>query len=274
MKTILVPIDFSSAAQNALEYAVAMAKHTKSEITLLHVYRPPVVTSEEPIIYKLEDIIRDINTNLKKITDSVSKKHGKGVSLTYETRCGFPVQEIVQVAEDIKADLIIVGMHGADYLTEKIIGSVATSLMRKSKCPVLVINKKVKYKNIKNIVFASDYKEVRNKNVFQKLKSFAHLFGAHIHVLNVVPEKETMVTVSKAVAGSELNNSLKGVAHSFHTATNESIVDGINEFSKEEKADMIVMAPRDHNILSNVFSEPNSKKMAFHTHTPLLTLHE
>jgi nucleotide-binding universal stress UspA family protein len=167
------------------------------------------------------------------------------------------------------------GMHGAGYLSEKFIGSVTTALIRKVKRPVLAISSDVKFKPIKNIALACDYKEITNKSILEPLKEFAAIFNAHISVVNVVRETAELIPdTEQAIAGVKLDHSLEGTEHSFHYTQHEDVVAGINQFVTENNSDMIVMIPRMHSVIRNLFMEPQTKKMAFHAHVPLLSLHE
>ena len=82
-----------------------------------------------------------------------------------------------------------------------------------------------------------------------------------------------MPTVSEAIEGMRLDQWLKGIKHSFQYIESDDAVDGINRFVKENMADMVVMIARNHTILERLFKEPNTKKMAFHSVVPLLTVH-
>ncbi|MEO6303357.1 MAG: universal stress protein, partial [Bacteroidia bacterium] len=188
---------------------------------------------------------------------------------------GFAIDEINLFSKENKIDLIVMGMHGAGYVSEKLLGSITTSLIRNSNCPVLAISQKTKFVLPKKIAFACDYLETENKSILQPLKEIVNLFKSHIYVLNVLREKKLVPTIKEAVADFiQLEDSLTDVDHSLHYIRDENIVNGINDFVSENKMDMIVMIPRKHTILKNIFQEPNTKRMAFHTNVPLLALHE
>ena len=69
-----------------------------------------------------------------------------------------------------------------------------------------------------------------------------------------------------------LENKLAETNHIYYFSENEDLITGINDFVKERKADMIVTIPHRHSLLERLFHESNSKKIAFHTAIPLLTL--
>jgi hypothetical protein len=87
-------------------------------------------------------------------------------------------------------------------------------------------------------------------------------------------KKDTKPTISEAVAGIKLEKTIEELNHSFHYVKNEDIIEGLNEFALSNKIDLTVMIPRRHSLFTSIFKEPTTKRMAFHTHLPLLTLHE
>lgn len=274
MKTILVPTDFSEVARNAVGYAAEIGKRAKAKIILLHVYQIPVVPAEVPVILSADEIKKDSMKRLKKIERHIHTKYSKTLKVECKCECGFPIDEINQFASKNNVNLIVMGMAGVGYLTERIIGSVTTSLIKRSKCPVLSIDRYVKFKNIKKIVLACDYNKSYNKKTITPLKELAALFKSHIHVLNIVKEPEFVPPVNKAIAGIKLDRTLEEINHSFYQCKNEDIIEGINDFIDKKKIDMVVMISRKHSVLHNLFHETNTKRMAFHTKVPVLALHE
>lgn len=274
MKTILVPTDFSKIARNAIDYAVEIAKITKAKLILFNVYNLPVVPSEGPAALNMDELEQESNRELKKIERSIHNKHGESLKIECKSSRGFPVDEINYYTEEHPVDLIVMGMAGAGYLSEKIIGSIATSMIKKAKCPVLVIDKTVKFKKPETIVLACDYREVGNKNILEPLIELSKLFNARIEVLHVVPELETVPSVSKTLERIKFDHMLVSTNHRFHTTPNADVIDGINEFTNHIKADMVVMIPRMHSGFERFFFEPNTTRMAFHTGVPFLALHQ
>jgi hypothetical protein len=100
------------------------------------------------------------------------------------------------------------------------------------------------------------------------------MYKAHIYILNVLTKTDVRPTIEEAVAGVKLEHSVEEMDHSFHYIKNEDVVEGINTFTKNYKIDLLVMIPRKHNIFRSMFIEPITKKAAFNTKIPLLTLHE
>jgi nucleotide-binding universal stress UspA family protein len=275
MKTILAPTDFSPTAKIAINYAVEIAKHAKAKLILFHVFPVPFVPAEAPITPPVDEIEKECMEDLKSIEKKLRMKHGDSITIECACSCGFPVEEINRYAEENEIDLIVMGMEGAGYLTEKMIGSITTSLIKKAKRPVLAIDKHIKFRAINKIALACDNAEAKDKSILDPLKELALLFKSHIYVVNVVPESEVIASVDKSFSNFiKVNGLLKGIDHSFHFTSNDDVVDGINNFIDDQKIDLIVIIPRVHSILKQLFHPPVSKHMVFHTKVPLLALHE
>jgi len=173
--------------------------------------------------------------------------------------------------EEKNATLIVMGMKGANKLSEALMGSTTTATFRKATVPVLVIPEKAKYKKTKKIVFACDYDSRTDVHTLDALKELMKTFGSKIYVVNVKQKKES-VSMEEAVAGVKLENKLNDVEHIYYFPEKEDLVEGINEFVQEHQADMVAIIPHHYSLMERLFHKSISKKMAFHTHIPLLAL--
>lgn len=272
MKTILIPTDFSKPSLNAIEYGVDFARVTDAKVILFHVYHIPVITSDTPIIVpSVTEIEENCMEKLKKIANKMHRNRSE-VKIEYKCASGFIVDEINRMAIDIRADLIIMGMQGTGLLTEKLIGSTTTSLMRKSPIPVLSIDAHSRFQSFKKITLACDYEDAKYSKVLNPLKEIATLFNSSISILNVKSKMDTEVTVTETVQSLKLEHSFEGFDHDFNYESNDNTVEGILNFIKKENSDLLVVIPRQHSFLHNIFNEPHTKQIAFRINIPLLTL--
>jgi len=270
MKTILVPTDFSESAKNAINYAAEIARLTNANLILFHAFHLPTIPSETPYVIPLDGIEKAHLSKLKNIKKSLLHKFNNEINIECETKLGFAIEEINNTIQEKKIDLVVIGMHGGGYLSEKLIGSITTALLRKANCPVLTINENIEFKAIKKIVLACDYEKIISTSILEPLKEFIKLFKSHVYILNITQESPS----NRIISGEPFKHALDNFKHSFHFSKNESIVDGINEFVEENKVELIVMLPHKHTFFETIFHERNTKRMAFHTHLPLLALHE
>ena len=71
-----------------------------------------------------------------------------------------------------------------------------------------------------------------------------------------------------------IENSLKDTEHTLYFPASKDTINEINDFADSHQCDWLVMVPHKHKLLSGLFHKSNTKQMAFHTHIPLLALHD
>lgn len=274
MKTILVPTDYSQAANNALYYAIELAKLNKSKIILFHAYHVPMPTGEVPVMLVHPDELEKENLDrIKKLEREITKKTSNEIKVECFVRAGFVPDEIVSVVKEKNISLIVMGVKGESKMSRVLMGSNTVAVMKKTQTPVLAIPAECRFKKPSKIVLAYDFNAPLSKEILKKMKNFISLFKSKLLVLDVVKPEEVPV-YDNAVAGLKLENSLRDIEHSLYFPEGEDIVEEINSFVETYEADWLVMIPHKHKFFSGLFHQSNTRKMTFHTHIPLLSLHE
>ena len=139
-KTILVPVDFSDTSERALDYAVDLAKLLGATVVVMHSYELPVYGFPDgAFVATVEMATRIMNGAQAGLQAEVDKRKGSGVEMKTVLRQGIPVDEVHSVADEVNADLIVVGTHGRRGLARALLGSVAENVIRTSHRPVLAI---------------------------------------------------------------------------------------------------------------------------------------
>jgi len=138
LEHILVPVDFSDCSLDALEYAVVVAQQAKASLMLLHVL--------EPVSYGLDFTLSHIRTReqvreswTKRLEELASSHQHSHVQVEYQLRGGLPADSILDSAQTLPCDLIVMGTHGRRGISHALSGSVAEAILRKSRCPVLTV---------------------------------------------------------------------------------------------------------------------------------------
>ena len=139
---VLVPIDFSTTADRALAYAVALAQQLQARLTLLHVLDLTPVTMDEMTPGMTATYLDDLETDAQHLLQA-SRERVQRVGLQAESLLvqGTPTQTIVDTASEQGVDLIIMGTHGRTGLAHVFLGSVAEHVVRQGPCPVLVVRR-------------------------------------------------------------------------------------------------------------------------------------
>jgi nucleotide-binding universal stress UspA family protein len=136
MNRIVIAVDGSPAAEEALEVGLELAREQHARVTLVHVQPAtewltstfgPAPTAHPP---KEPDEVLDA---------AVAVAAAHGVECDTDMREGFPEDEIVRVADDVAADLVVVGSRGLGSMGRLVLGSVSRGVLRECKRPVLVV---------------------------------------------------------------------------------------------------------------------------------------
>lgn len=141
IQTILVPIDFSDAADHALDIARSLARDHQAKLVLMTSPPPqPTPPTTEIYIPEIADprLIEECRLRLTQLSKSIT-------DLPVEQRLimGAPAPSIVEAAKDVDADMIVMGTHGRSGLMRMLMGSVAEYVLRHAPCPVLAIKPQV-----------------------------------------------------------------------------------------------------------------------------------
>ncbi|MFT3870102.1 MAG: universal stress protein [Nibricoccus sp.] len=143
MKTILAPIDFSTATEGVIEAVSTLARVTQNKILLLHVVQPPVLTSDYGLaVENFQEAIalseKHSAKRLAEITEGLRLRHSE---LLVETRQvnGPPVPEILDAAKIFDAAYIVMGSHGHNAFYDLLVGTTTHGVLRKASCPVVIV---------------------------------------------------------------------------------------------------------------------------------------
>ena len=187
---------------------------------------------------------------------------------------GFVVDEIRETVQEKGIDLVVMGIKGTNKLAELLIGSNTIGVIKGVKCPTLIIPKDVSFKPIQTIAYACDFEKISDESALKKLKTFIQELKAKLMIMHVVDPVAEKVTTEKAISGVQIENVFADVTHSLHFPEDDDMVHAINTFVDSNNIDLLAMIPHKHKLFSHMFREGNTKKMVFHTHVPLMAIHD
>lgn len=273
MKNILVPIDFSVQAEYAARVATDIARQTNAKIFLLHMLELPsgvIDPSSFGSSSNTPTSLLFLKRAHEKFEDFKQQDFFKGIEMEESVLFHKAFDGIITESKKHKADLIVMGSRGTSGLEEMLVGSNTEKVVRNSKIPVLVIKREIKKLNVKNLVFASNFK-YKNRSAFQKILDFASLFSAKLHLLkiNTIHNFETTKASSDAIRNFINNYDLGD--YTLNIYNDVSIEAGILNFSKAIDADMIVLNTHGRRGLAHLFNGSIGEDLANHAKLPVVT---
>jgi nucleotide-binding universal stress UspA family protein len=135
-RNILVPTDFSASSSHAVDVAVDLARTFGAGLTLLHVYEIPSYMYMGAWIDIVTPIEQAAQAQLDAALASVRKLLPAART---ELRCGVPWTQVLEVARESGADLVVMGTHGRTGVSHALLGSVAERIVRSADVPVLTV---------------------------------------------------------------------------------------------------------------------------------------
>ncbi|MEC7524318.1 MAG: universal stress protein [Myxococcota bacterium] len=141
IQTILCPVDFSDASEEAVRYAVSLAERIgASDVRILHVHQPVAhVFPESAVVFDAE-VIDDARVRMSRRLEELAKRYsGHGVDVSARLVDGVPYAMIVEHAGEVEADLVVMGTHGRTGLAHFLLGSTAERVVRASRIPVCTV---------------------------------------------------------------------------------------------------------------------------------------
>lgn len=247
--TIMVPWDFSDIAQYALDAAITYSNKMKGDIYLIHVV-------------KREKDIASATKKLDNLIDDLHKKYDNEIK--YLIKEGSIFTTITEVAENLKAKLVVMGTHGMKGM-QKLTGSYALKVIVDSKSPFLVVQKAPKSEDLKKVIFPIDHQ----KETRQKLKQAGILAEHFPTILFEIcriskagsSQFERLTTTNVNYAKSYFRQ--KKIEHKTLVLEGSNLSDAINKYAKRSNADMIIITTTKNINIADYMVGPDEQKIIF-----------
>ena len=271
MVNILVPTDFSDLSKIAAKYAIKIANGIDGTIALLHV------------ISKLKPVTNDMKRRLKPVEKEVfddaeedlaklARSFGRSVRFSRpiktkvaESEDNFP-ETIKREAKKLRSGLIVMGTHGATGLKKVVMGSNTNGVISSSRIPVLAIPEHAEFKGFRNIVYASDLRNVEKE--LKQLMPYVKEFDSTVHLIHIVSSgksvPDTEEKIERIIEKTGYDNVVVMVLADL------SVEAGIEQYLNNSKADLLAMFTHDLNFYEKLFERSITRRMAFHSRIPLL----
>jgi len=175
VKNYVVPFDFTSVAESAIEHAICMARESDAQLLVLH-----LVNNDSKIAQKKDEL-----TELLKKDEYVNK----GVVLVPIVRVGSIFEDINKVALENNSSRIVIGTHGALGM-QRVFGSNMVKVIKSTELPIYIVQESRKWEAVKNIVVPIDTSK-ESIQIIAHAADIAYLFKAKITVVGELQKDET-----------------------------------------------------------------------------------
>ena len=278
MKRILVPTDFSTCANNAVDFAVQSAKILPLEITLVNAFELSGDTYADYMGVNKEfnqSQLHEVNNKLAALKNSIEEKEKVVVDTC--VFAGAVKMGILQVTSERDIDLIVMGTAGANGLKEKLWGSKTADIIGKSQVPVMAIPLQYTWKKPQRILLATNHFE-KDATLLDFIFELADLFQAQVQVAVFTNEVDDgaitfmeharKIPEYEAMLREQYKKEMIIIAHLFGDHFEETL----QEYIRQNEIDILTLITHKRSFPDKIFHPGITKKMSYHTKIPLLAI--
>ncbi|WP_028978404.1 universal stress protein [Sporocytophaga myxococcoides] len=272
--TALFATDFSSSAENALNYFINFARPFEVKLLVLHVVEVPLIPTEVPYDRLFEKQVSDkkeLGAKLMKTTTRILE-----VCNNFEVDQiiaeGDPQEEINKISDKYGVDLIVMGNKKGGIFTRIFNGDTVAGMIEKGSRKILAISEDIHFSPVKTIVYACAI-SVRDHENINVLSEYAKVFDAEIIILNVIDKLEQEYPEIAAVMLEEIMDHVhyKNIKLITKMGTNVSAI--IKKFTDEIDTDLLVMATHHRSFFEAILAGSTTEKVLNISNHPMLIFH-
>lgn len=280
MKNILLPTDFSENSWNAIAYALKFFEKSTCTFYLLHVNSLSYLAANESPYYADADYVEATVTKpakkqLKTLLDRIITEFPQSDNHHFFTLTdyNFFVDAVRNQVQEKKIDLIVMGTKGATGLKKVIVGSNAADVIKKVKCPTLVVPEDAQFDHIEEIAFPTDYLLTYGVELLKPLYHFLELQNASLQVVHITKNK-TQLSIGQQDNKDLLNEYFNKFKTKFYNLFNKNVEDAIECFVQSRDIKMMAMVAKNLNYFQRILFHSKIEEITYHTRIPFLVMHD
>ena len=269
MKTILVPIDHTPAAEHTLVYANKLAVRWPAEVVLLYCHQLDAAAGEPAAVLRAqEQRLRGLVERLR--YQQLTRQNGRRIQYRYRVLAGCLHDHAPAEAAACAADLVVMGLAHIDCGQLVAPGNHAATIGALVSCPVLVVP--AGRRALPNrLVFAADF-DALNLHLLPRLSGLASAFPGPLDLVQFYPptarprRRQLKQALNRAAA------QLIWPIITEHLVEDEAPLEGVGDYCARTLAQLLIIAPADTAQLLRYFDQCYTQTQAYHTQIPVLVL--
>jgi len=269
MRTFIVATDFSTIAENAVEYAAAGASIVQGKIILFNSFKLPLHASNTILSVDNVQKMMDRNTlALEKRAKELQEKYE--IEVLFESTLLNIEDEVERLLTKYNAEMVIMGMAQRS-IEQDLIGNTTTNIIQKLKFPVLAVPDGVTFKGIKKILYACDIVRGIHKTILDRIKEMAKNWNAEVEVFSVA-QKIAQLHDEPLHPANRLKESMQGIQYFYKNVESSAIIKEIRQEILAYQPDVLIMVPNRYGFWSSVVHRSKTRMMAAGLDVPLLSI--
>jgi nucleotide-binding universal stress UspA family protein len=267
MKTIIAGTDFSKSSINACKYAAMLAQKLNCKLTIFNLFEAPILHSNSGLYgitytsvrknseHKTSDLIKDLSVLFPKI------------KITPFVVDGSFEEELKRFMNEHLVETVVMGLESKSKLSKFIYGSHGVSLAGKIKAPIIIVPEKYTQHYLNEVLLTVDNNKKLHQTSLSGLGKFIKQTKTKLSLLHIRTYHEVFAPVTEVLK-------ISGNKYAIDVKNAKTFKNGITNYCKGHTVDLVAIISKKHSIFYNLFSETNTKKLAFATNIPVMAIHE
>lgn len=261
MHRVIIPVDFSETSLNAARYTAGMLAGKEDAVAILY------TNYESP-----DDL--DVCTNYQQSLKREFLRAGvRQVECEMEMG-GDLIDNISRMAHTLRATLIVMGITGKSAIRAAMFGSNTLKLIDRNLYPVMIIPPDATYTGLSHVAFASDFKNVEAVTPSALITSVLEMFNPKLHIIHVNKDLYVSLPAELEEGKAKLASMFSRFDTEFYFITKHDFFEAVDTFVKDHGIDVLITIPKHQSNATSIFKTSHTKRLAYHSHIPILAAHE
>ena len=281
MKTLLIPVDFTSASENAVNFAAEWSRDYKYERIILlktfysSMYENMILSADFSNLNKeflnktRETEKQKLNVLCRRLDELTGEKIKIHTAITELPL----VRSIIQMVESEQPQMILLGSDQLNYSNETFISGKIISIAKASPVRVLIVPSNYRYKPLRTVLVPCDFNAMKNLYKIDSLRASAKWDNVKLIVLNVDSAQRHLNPDEKfKQAENNLHNYLKNFTHEIYYVADKNVIEGILNFNKLNEVELMIALPGEYSFLNSLTHKSVSEGLYRNTKVPVMIL--
>lgn len=281
MKTLLIPVDFTSTSEDALRFAAEWSRKYLYERIILvksfytSMFENVIMAGEFANVDQnyLNSVRENQKERLNSLCRDLDEKTGDGI-LVQSSVSELPlVRTIIQIVRSEQPEMILLGNDQINNSNAAFVSGNVISIAKSSPVRVLVVPANFTYQPVHEVLVPCDFNKVESLNKINTLRTSPRWHDVKLNVLNVDAKRSGSNPDQKfKVAEAGLNDYLKNFKHEIYYAEDKNVIRGILNFSKINEMQLMIALPGRYSFLYSLTHKSISEALCSNTLLPVMIL--
>lgn len=269
--TILIATDYSLIAENAVEYAAAVAQQFKIKLVLFNSFTLPKHVANTILpASSISKLIAENEDRLKNRAELLASTYD--IEVVHESAFTFLEDEWNNLIKKYNAGMVVLGMADKAW-DQDLLGNTTTSAIKKMRFPVLAIPLGAKFNGLNRVLFACDVLHDIPTEILSRLKKQIPDLKAEVEVFFVDKKIDKLKTEGIGVVTPDsVTDEQDGLIYSYKNVKSNTVIKEIEKEIIAFKADLLIMTPKKYGFWASLVHKSKTRMMASGLNVPLLSI--